>query len=82
MVWSLQEKLPLPPTEILKTWADISTSTRLLGFDPQTDLKTGASLWQLAGKNLRPGDRVTGFAAVNQDSVSTKAKSICAALDQ
>ena len=37
----LQEKLPLPPTEILKTWADISTSTALLGFNPKTDLKTG-----------------------------------------
>ena len=31
----------MPPTEILQTFADITTSTQLLGFKPLTDLKTG-----------------------------------------
>ena len=52
-----QEKLPLPPTEILKTWADISTSTALLEFNPKTDLKTGkwiflVVMFKIANENV------------------------------
>ena len=36
-----QQKLPLPPTEILRTWADIRTSMANLGFKPKIDLKEG-----------------------------------------
>ena len=35
------DKLPLPPTEILQTWADTTLSERLLKFKPTTDLETG-----------------------------------------
>lgn len=37
----IQKKLPLPATEILKTWADTSVSKKLLHFDPQTNLTIG-----------------------------------------
>ncbi|KAI0226829.1 UDP-glucuronate 4-epimerase 4 [Lamellibrachia satsuma] len=35
------KKLPLPPTEILKTWADTSVSQELLHFQPSTNLQQG-----------------------------------------
>ena len=36
-----QSELPLPPTEILRTWANITESRRNLGFNPQTNLVDG-----------------------------------------
>ncbi len=35
------KKLPLPPTEILRTWADIETSAYFLNFRPKTSLRYG-----------------------------------------
>lgn len=35
------ELLPVPPTELRRTWADISDSQRAFGFQPQTGLAEG-----------------------------------------
>ena len=36
-----QDNLPLPPTEILQTFADISISRQQLGYNPETDIQDG-----------------------------------------
>ena len=40
-LFTLQKKLPLPPTEIIQTWADISESRKYLHFNPTTSLTEG-----------------------------------------
>ena len=48
----LQKMLPIPPSEILKTWADISTSREFLGFNPTVNLTEGTSSLQYRFYNL------------------------------
>ncbi|CAH1777556.1 unnamed protein product, partial [Owenia fusiformis] len=57
------KKLPMPPTEILRTWSDISESRRLLGLDPKTGLKEGITKfvgWYKAYRLQREREEKTG----------------------
>ncbi|ELU17888.1 hypothetical protein CAPTEDRAFT_227995 [Capitella teleta] len=47
------KKSPLPPTEILRTWADLSTSTQMLGFRPETALRLGIKKFVVWYKGYR-----------------------------
>ena len=52
---ALIEQYPDQPGDVLKTFADISKAKELLGYDPQTDFKTGVKNfyeWFLENKEL------------------------------
>ena len=60
------DDLPLPPTEILQTWADIDVSRHHLGFNPQTDLRTGVkkfAQWFHGYRKLRADIEKSGKAS-------------------
>jgi UDP-glucuronate 4-epimerase len=37
------DQLPIPPGDVLRTWADISLAQKHLGYQPKTDIRTGVA---------------------------------------
>lgn len=63
----MQERLPLPPSDMVITFADITTSKQVLGFSPKTSPAEGEQTSQPTGIHISITSGIHLFVAWFKD---------------